>query len=226
MQSTIPRSSPRSSPRTGRPRPVRVAGAAALATAALVGGAAYGGSVGQAAASGAAGGGHSASGDTSLASAASASTAPARAKLRLQTSSPALDACFPHAWAKVKVDLTTDDVGKDRFRIKARGLRPDTAFTVFLIEKAGAPFGAVEYIGDFTTNHRGRASNTFDLIVEEAFAFDNETQERTDLNSVGFWFADEKDDDDCLGAASPVTGFDGDGAAGVQMMNSGVRLLP
>ena len=26
---------------------------------------------------------------------------------------------------------------------------------------------------------------------EEAFAFDNATQERTDLNAVGFWFADE-----------------------------------
>ena len=40
------------------------------------------------------------------------------------------------------------------------------------------------------------------------------------------WFADPKADDSCLGAASPVTGFDGDASAGVQMMNSGDHLLP
>ncbi len=147
-------------------------------------------------------------------------------KLRLQTSSDELDKCFPHAWARVTVDLTTDDIGKDTFRIKASGLKPRTTFTVFLLEKAGSPFGAAEYIGDFTTDRWGKAHNTYQLIVEEAFAFNNETGTRTDLNSVGFWFADPKADDSCLGAGSPVTGFDGDASAGVQMMNSGARRLP
>lgn len=147
-------------------------------------------------------------------------------KLKLTPSSPQLAACFPDAKAKVKVDLTTEEIGKDTFSIKARGLQPDTTFTLFLIEKAGLPFGAVEYFGDFTTDAYGRASNDFDLIVEEAFAFNNETQERIDLDSVGFWFGDSTADDDCLGAASPVTGFDGDAEAGVQMMNSGTQLLP
>jgi hypothetical protein len=147
-------------------------------------------------------------------------------KLRLNPSSPALAACFPHAHAHVKVALTTDPKGKDTFTIKAEGLKPRTDFTVFLIEKAGAPFGAAEYIGDFTTNRHGRASNTFKLIVEEAFAFNNATQTRTDLNSIGVWFADPKDDNGCLGAKSPVTGFDGDADAGVQMLNSGTHLLP
>ncbi len=151
---------------------------------------------------------------------------PAQAKLALQPSSPQLAACFPHAKSSVTVDLTTDAVGKDKFRIAANGLKPNTAFTVFIIEKAGAPFGAVEYIGDFTTDAYGKGSNTFTLIVQEAFAFNNETQVRKELNSVGFWFADPKDDDGCLGAASPVTQFDGDASAGVQMMNSGANLLP
>ena len=124
------------------------------------------------------------------------------------------------------VKLTTDAIGKDTFRINASGLKPNTGFTVFLIEKAGFPFGAVEYIGDFTTHRYGRASNEFKLIVEEAFAFNNETQVRKELNSVGFWFADPKDDDGCLGVGSPVTQFDGDASAGVQMMNSGAQLLP
>jgi hypothetical protein len=149
-----------------------------------------------------------------------------QAKLKLQTSSPELAACFPHAKAHVTVDLTTDAIGKDRFTIAAKNLQPRTDFTVFLLEQSGAPFGAAEYIGDFTTDRWGKGHATFDLIVEEAFAFNNATGSRTDLNSVGFWFADEKADDKCLGKNSPVTGFDGDAAAGVQMMNSGNHFLP
>ncbi len=152
---------------------------------------------------------------------------PTTKTLTLTPSTPALAKCFPHAKAKVTVALTTDDVGKDTFTIKAWGLQPKTDFTLFLIEKAGPPFGAVEYFGDFTTDKHGRATNTFELIVEEAFAFNNETGVREDnLNSVGFWFADPKADDACLGKDSPVTGFDGDASAGVQMMNSGKSTLP
>lgn len=148
------------------------------------------------------------------------------ARLNLTPSNAALAACFPHARANVRVKLTTDKRGKDTFTIYASGLRPKTAFTVFLLEKATPKFGAAEYIGDFTTNKWGRGHGSFKLIVEEAFAFNGETGARTDLNSVGFWFADPKDDDDCLGANSPVTPFDGDAEAGVQMMNSGAQLLP
>jgi hypothetical protein len=155
-----------------------------------------------------------------------AAPSPNQIKANLIPSSTTLAACFPRAKAKVTVDRTTNRIGKDTFTIEASGLKPKTDFTVFLLEKAGAPFGAAEYIGDFTTDGRGKATNSFKLIVEEAFAFNNETGSRTDLNSVGFWFADPKDDDGCLGAGSPVTGFDGDGQAGVQMMNSGNAILP
>ncbi len=161
----------------------------------------------------------------SLATTQAALAAPS-VSLKLQASSAELKACFPYARATVKVGLTTDAIGKDSFRIKASGLKPKTAFTVFLIEKPGAPFGAVEYIGDITTDQYGNAKNSFDLIVEEAFAFNNETTVRKELNSVGFWFADPKDDDGCLGAGSPTTQFDGDASAGVQMMNSGTHFLP
>jgi hypothetical protein len=160
------------------------------------------------------------------AAAQDSSSAVPEAHLRLRPSSAALAHCFPHASAKVDVHLTTDAVGKDRFTIEASGLQPRTDFTVFLLEQAGSPFGAAEYIGDFTTDWRGHAINRFDLIVEEAFAFNNVTQARTDLNSVGVWFADEKADDACLGVNSPVTGFDGDAAAGVQMLNSRAAKLP
>jgi hypothetical protein len=146
--------------------------------------------------------------------------------VNLRTSSPALSRCFPNARSQVTVLLTTDSLGKDTFAIRAWGLRRQTDFTVFLIQKATPTFGAVEYIGDFTTNKQGRAVNTFSLIVEEAFAFNNTTGPRIDLNSIGFWFADPTDDNGCLGGGSPVTGFDGDASAGVQMMNSGNRKLP
>jgi hypothetical protein len=146
--------------------------------------------------------------------------------LQLHPSSGDLDECFPHARARVTVDLTTDAIGKDTFDIRAWGLKHRTDFTIFLVQKAASPFGAVEYIGDMTTNRYGQAHNRFQLIAEEAFAFNNETQVRKELNSVGFWFADPKDDNGCLGAGSPVTQFDGDRSAGVQMMNSGAHKLP
>jgi len=172
---------------------------------------------------------NAASGPSAAAHHPTSSSATAAAKtisLRLRPSSPELAACFPNARSRVRVALTTDAIGKDTFWIRASGLKRRTAYTVFLIQKAGTPFGAVEYIGDITTNRYGHARNRFSLIVEEAFAFNNETQVRKELNSVGFWFADPKDDNGCLGAGSPVTQFDGDASAGVQMMNSGVHKLP
>jgi hypothetical protein len=91
-----------------------------------------------------------------------------------------------------------------------------------LLETAGAPFGAAEYIGDITTDEDGSADNTFHLIVDEAFSSTivNGERVRVDLNRVGMWFADPADDDFCLGANSPVTPFDGDNEGGVQAFNS------
>jgi hypothetical protein len=155
-------------------------------------------------------------------SASASAQAPEQARLKLTPSSPALAACMPKANVAVKVDLTTDQVGFDTFRINATGLPPRRSFTVFLLEQAGAPFGAAEYIGDFTTDRYGRAHNAFRLIVAEAFSSTlvNGQRVRVDLNRVGAWFADPKDDDFCLGPNSPVTPFDGDGEAGVQAFNS------
>jgi hypothetical protein len=131
---------------------------------------------------------------------------------------------MPHAQLKVTVDETVDQVGFDSFHIKARKLAPNRAYTVFLLEQAGAPFGAAEYIGDFTTNRWGNARNTFRLIVSEAFSSTlvNGQRTRVDLNRVGVWFADPADDDFCSAAPgiNGVTPFDGDNEAGVQAFNS------
>jgi hypothetical protein len=142
--------------------------------------------------------------------------------LKLTPSSAQLAACMPDARLNVAVALTADKRGFDVFRIRARHLPPNTSFTVFLLEQAGAPFGAAEYIGDFTTNAHGNAHNTYRLIVQEAFSSTlvNGVRQRVDLNRIGSWFADPNDDNFCLGPNSPPTPFDGDGEAGVQAFNS------
>jgi hypothetical protein len=81
--------------------------------------------------------------------------------LQLTPSSPELATCMPNAALEVRVKFTTNEVGFDRFQIRARDLSPNRSYTVFLLEQAGAPFGAAEYIGDFTTNEVGNGQNTF-----------------------------------------------------------------
>jgi len=141
----------------------------------------------------------------------------------LAAASPAIAACLPNAKAKVEVQLTTDAKGFDTFEIEGRGLFPNQAYTVFLLEQPGSPFGAAEYIGDFTTNGRGRGEGKFRLIVEEAFSSTivGGNRVRAELNHVGFWTADATADDACFpGGGGPVTPFDGDNEAGAQVMNS------
>ncbi len=142
--------------------------------------------------------------------------------LVLTPSTPQLGQCMPNAKLEVTVRLTTDKVGFDRFDIRARNLPPNRDFTVFLLQQAGSPFGAAEYIGDFSTDASGNGRNTLQLIVQEAFSSTlvGSTRVRVDLNRVGVWFADPLDDDFCLGSNSPVTPFDGDNEAGVQAFNS------
>ena len=129
--------------------------------------------------------------------------------------------CFPNASARVTVLPTEEDRGVDTLDLKADGLPPHTSFTVFLTELAEIPFGASEYIGEFTTNAAGRGSVRVNAVIEEAFAFDGNTKVRKELNHVVVWFADQKDDDVCFGpGAGPVTPFDGDGEAGATVLSS------
>jgi hypothetical protein len=143
-------------------------------------------------------------------------------RLDLTASSPELARCMPNARVKLTVRSTTDAIGFDVLRVRARHLAPNREYTVFLLETAGAPFGAAEYIGDIGTDARGNADNELHLIVDEAFSSTvvNGQRVRADLNQVGMWFADPADDDFCLGPNSPVTPFDGDNEAGVQAFNS------
>jgi hypothetical protein len=143
-------------------------------------------------------------------------------RLDLTPSSAQLRACMPNAQLSVKLTLSTEKHGADRFEIAGRDLPPNRDYTIFLLQQAGSPFGAAEYIGDFSTNDDGNAHNDLKLIVQEAFSSTlvNGSRQRVDLNRIGVWFADHEADDFCLGANSPITPFDGDNEAGVQAFNS------
>jgi hypothetical protein len=144
-----------------------------------------------------------------------------RIHLQLTPSSQQLAQCMPNADVDVTVKLTTDRKGFDIFDITARHIAPNRDYTVFLLEQAGSPFGAAEYIGDLSTNDNGNGHAEFHLIVQEAFSSTivDGKRVRVDLNRVGMWFADPKDDEFCLPGSGP-TPFDGDNEAGVQAFNS------
>src|SRR5262245_36577417 len=78
-----------------------------------------------------------------------------RVHLQLTPSSATLAQCMPNADVDVDVRLTTDRLGFDLFDITARHIAPNRDYTVFLLEQAGSPFGAAEYIGDLSTNDEG-----------------------------------------------------------------------
>ncbi len=126
---------------------------------------------------------------------------------------------MPNPAATVAVFPREDIRGVDTLDLHASGLRPNTTFAVFLTELPVPPFGAVQYIGDFTTNAAGRGSVRVDAIINEAFAFNNITGVRTELNHVVFWFADPNDDEDCVPGSAPGH-FDGDDESGVAAMSS------
>ena len=65
---------------------------------------------------------------------------------------------MPNPAATVSVFPREDSRGVDTLDLHAEGLRPNTTFAVFLTEMPVPPFGAVQYIGDFTTNAAGRGS--------------------------------------------------------------------
>jgi hypothetical protein len=144
-------------------------------------------------------------------------------KFHLVPSSDQLRKCMPKAKVNVRVDLTTDQVGFDTVTFDVSGLPANTSFTAFFLEVPASPFGSAEYFGDVDTDKYGKAHVKFTLIAEEAFSSTlvGKDRVRKELNHMGMWFADPKDDDFCFGPGKgAVTPFDGDDEAGVQAFNS------
>ncbi len=135
----------------------------------------------------------------------------------------AVATCLPDATGAVTVLHKEDTLGVDTLHLDVRGLPADTDFAVFLTSAdafAKPPFGAVEYIGDFTTNAAGIGSLKVDAIIAEAFVSTPGTPRvPTDLDHLVFWFADPAQVPACLNF-NGSTPFDGDGIAGPAAMSS------
>ncbi len=134
--------------------------------------------------------------------------------------------CLPDATGNVTVLQKEERLGVDTLHLRVRGLPANTDFAVFLTFAdafATPPFGAVEYIGDFTTNAAGRGSLKVDAIIAEAFVSTlvgtPPTRVRADLDHLVFWFADPAQVPACFNFVNP-TPFDGDGQAGPAAMSS------
>lgn len=143
---------------------------------------------------------------------------------RLVPASGAVAACLPNAKADVAVLHKEDTLGVDTLQLDARGLPADTDFAVFLTSAdalTSPPFGAAEYIGDFTTNAAGIGSLKVDAIVAEAFVSTvvSSTRVPADLDHLVFWFADPDQAKAACGLTT-ITPFDGDGQAGPAAMSS------
>lgn len=143
---------------------------------------------------------------------------------RLVPASGAVATCLPDAKVEVTVLHKEDTLGIDTLHLDARGLPADTDFAVFLTSAdafASPPFGAVEYIGDFTTNAAGIGSLKVDAIIAEAFVSTLVSGNRVpaSLDHLVFWFADPEQANASCGLTN-ITPFDGDGQAGPAAMSS------
>ena len=143
---------------------------------------------------------------------------------RLVPASAAVANCLPNATGDVTVLQKEDILGVDALHLHARGLSANTDFAVFLTSAdafATPPFGAVEYIGDFTTNFAGTGSLKVDAIIAEAFVSTlvGTSRVRENLDNLVFWFADPAQVPACFNF-SGFTPFDGDGHAGPAAMSS------
>jgi hypothetical protein len=142
----------------------------------------------------------------------------------LVPASAAVAACLPDATGHVTVDLKEETRGVDTLHLTAAGLPAHTDFAVFLTSRdafAAPPFGAVQYIGDFTTNAAGNGKLKVEAIVAEAFVSTivSGPRVRENLDHLVFWFADPSQAQAACGLTN-MTPFDGDGNAGPAAMSS------
>jgi hypothetical protein len=115
--------------------------------------------------------------------------------------------------------VTISDLGPvQNLHLEVFSLPPNTSFTTFVIQHPNKPFGLGWYQGDIETDGHGRGVADFRGI------FDDETFIVSDspvqMDHLGIWFADPNDAVKA-GCAATVTPFDGDHAAGIQVLNTG-----
>ncbi len=145
-------------------------------------------------------------------------------------------ACLPNAKAHVSIE---PEGAVERMVVKVEGLPPNTDFDFFVIQVPKAPFGMSWYQGDIETNGAGKGRQefvgrfnveTFIVAPGTAPAPVVHNTPFTDASSnpatapihtyhLGLWFNSPAD---AIAAGCPgaVTPFNGDHAAGVQVLNT------
>ena len=148
--------------------------------------------------------------------------------------SAAAATCLPHATARV----TIDTVGvNQRVLVQAKGLAPNTVFTVFVLQVPTTPFGMAWYQGDLRTGAGGTGTHQFFGIFSSEThilapgsvaapqtdpgidAVTNPATAPVHMYHLGMWFSDPADAANA-GCPATVTPFDGDHNAGIQVLNT------
>jgi hypothetical protein len=144
--------------------------------------------------------------------------------------------CVPNATAHVKV---TSKGSVETMDLKASRLPGKTGFAVFVLQVPKAPFGLAWYLGDFTTNARGKghakfvgrfSTETFAVAPGSAAApvvFNGpfpDASTNPPFNPVqtyhlGIWF-DSPTGASAAGCPATVTPFNGEHDAGLQVLNT------
>jgi hypothetical protein len=142
--------------------------------------------------------------------------------------------CLPDARAHVTVRSSG---ANERMQVRVAGLPPNTSFTFFVLQVPTGPFGMSWYQGDIDTDATGSGSQQFfGVFSSETFMFAPasrpapQTDPGTDaltnpvtapvhMYHLGMWFADATDAGNA-GCPAGGTPFDGDHAAGIQVLNT------
>jgi hypothetical protein len=145
--------------------------------------------------------------------------------------------CQSNAAATVRV--TPNGPNQD-MEVSVRGLRPNTTFTVFVLQLPKAPFGVAWYQGDIQTNEYGTGRSRFTgIFSDETFAHapgsgaapvvhvggafpdasTNPIFAPVHMFHMGIWF-DSFTDAQAAGCPATNTPFNGDHTAGIQVLNT------
>jgi len=142
--------------------------------------------------------------------------------------------CLPDATARV----TINTVGvNQRMLVQAKGLAPNTVYTLFVLQVPTSPFGMAWYQGDIRTGGGGTGTHEFfgifgseTHVLAPGTAPAPQTDPGIDATTnpatapvhtyhLGMWFGDPADAA-AAGCPGTVTPFDGDHVAGIQVLNT------
>ncbi len=141
---------------------------------------------------------------------------------------------LPEALPKAGGSVVVRALGNvDQVEVKAEGLPANARYVIFLTEKPTAPFGALQYVADFTTGADGKAEVMATGIAFQAFALTGTARDgtpdpaatnasRKQLDHVVIWPADPETTASLFtqrGQPPAVSPFDEDGRAGPAILS-------